>query len=222
MTAVPDDAHYFNIHKRLPALQLDDFWDDNPNPRIADSDDEFNLDNLSTNQCINYAISKMNISQEENLDSQVAFPEKAYRTCQVIVELIQKLPDIPWFPNGNQLISCFFLHFILLILYFIFIDSEFSFNYVSNGELNIDFLLDLRQRHDAYSSRKLERTKTLFRDSENNTSDRFDINIASSLVSHLTKNESILTSKSRENRWKSSKRDNNNTKGILINLLIFK
>ncbi|PKY30576.1 hypothetical protein RhiirB3_486732 [Rhizophagus irregularis] len=103
MTAVPD-AYYFNIHKRFPDLQLDDFWDDNPNPRIMDSNDELNVDNLSTNQCINHAISKMNINREEEInsdDSQITFPMEKNYNCQVIVELVEKLPDIPWFPNGK-------------------------------------------------------------------------------------------------------------------------
>ena len=67
------------------------------------TDDELNLDSSSISQCINHAISKINPKEEKhNSDSQVAFPlEKTYETCQVIVELIQKLPDIPWFPNGK-------------------------------------------------------------------------------------------------------------------------
>ncbi|UZO13639.1 uncharacterized protein OCT59_005136 [Rhizophagus irregularis] len=76
MTAIPDDAYYFNIHKRFPDLQLDDFWNDDPNPRIMDSNDEFNVDNLSTNQYINHTISKMNINREKEInsnDSQITF-----------------------------------------------------------------------------------------------------------------------------------------------------
>ncbi|CAB5173457.1 unnamed protein product [Rhizophagus irregularis] len=76
MTAIPDDAYYFNIHKRFPDLQLDDFWNDDPNPRIMNSNDEFNVDNLSTNQYINHAISKMNINREKEInsnDSQITF-----------------------------------------------------------------------------------------------------------------------------------------------------
>ncbi|PKK57765.1 hypothetical protein RhiirC2_790459 [Rhizophagus irregularis] len=154
MTAVPD-AYYFNIHKRFPDLQLDDFWDDNPNPRIMDSNDELNVDNLSTNQCINHAISKMNINQEEEInsdDSQITFPMEKNYNCQVIVELVEKLPDIPWFPN----------------------DPKFNCNYI----------LD----------------------------DKLDVNIASNLVSYLTKNDDSTLTKSRENRWKSNKKTDNNTK----------
>ncbi|CAB4383082.1 unnamed protein product [Rhizophagus irregularis] len=143
MTAVPD-AYYFNIHKRFPDLQLDDFWDDNPNPRIMDSNDELNVDNLSTNQCINHAISKMNINQKEEInsdDSQITFPMEKNYNCQVIVELVEKLPDILWFPN-----------------------------------------------------------------------DKLDVNIASNLVSYLMKNDDSTLTKSRENRWKSNKKTDNNTK----------
>ncbi|PKC66349.1 hypothetical protein RhiirA1_394563 [Rhizophagus irregularis] len=192
MTAVPD-AYYFNIHKRFPDLQLDDFWDDNPNPRIMDSNDELNVDNLSTNQCINHAISKMNINREEEInsdDSQITFPMEKNYNCQVIVELVEKLPDIPWFPN----------------------DPKFNCNYILDGELNVDFFLDLRQSHDAYTSRNLERTKTVFRNNENNTLDKLDVNIASNLVSYLTKNDDSTLTKSRENRWKSNKKTDNNTK----------
>ncbi|PKC10723.1 hypothetical protein RhiirA5_414013 [Rhizophagus irregularis] len=143
MTAVPDDAYYFNIHKRFPDLQLDDFWDDNPNPRIMDSNDELNVDNLSTNQCINHAISKMNINREEEInsnDSQVTFPmEKNYN-----------------YP-------------------------KFNCNYILDDELNVDFFLDLCQNHDAYTSRNLERTKTVFRNNENNTLDKLDVNMANHL-----------------------------------------
>ncbi|UZO23436.1 uncharacterized protein OCT59_015776 [Rhizophagus irregularis] len=192
MTAVPD-AYYFNIHKRFPDLQLDDFWDDNPNPRIMDSNDELNVDNLSTNQCINHAISKMNINREEEInsdDSQITFPMEKNYNCQVIVELVEKLPDIPWFPN----------------------DPKFNCNYILDGELNVDFFLDLRQSHDAYTSRNLERTKTVFRNNENNTLDKLDVNIASNLVSYLTKNDDSTLTKLRENRWKSNKKTDNNTK----------
>ncbi|CAB5112397.1 uncharacterized protein OCT59_024856 [Rhizophagus irregularis] len=177
MTAVPDDAYYFNIHKRFPDLQLDDFWDDNPNPRIMDSNDEFNVNNLSTNQCINHAISKMNINREEEInsnDSQVTFPmEKNYN-----------------YP-------------------------KFNCNYILDDELNVDFFLDLRQSHDTYTSRNLERTKTVFRNNENNTLDKLDVNMASNLVSYLTKNDDFTLTKLRENRWKSSKNTNNNTKDHL-------
>ncbi|PKB93958.1 hypothetical protein RhiirA5_439919 [Rhizophagus irregularis] len=188
MTAIPNDAHYFNIHKRFPTSQLEDFWEDNPNFRITD--DELDLGSSSISQCINRAISKMNPKEEElNSDSQVAFPlEKTYETCQVIVELIQKLPDIPWFPN----------------------DSGSDFNYILSDEsLNIEFFLNLRQCHDAYSNKKLERTRSVARsNNENNASNKFDINKASSLVSYLTKNDTASI-KSRENRWKSGRKTNN-------------
>lgn len=101
MTAIPNDVYYFNIHKRFLTSQLEDFWEDNPNFRTTDN--ELDLGSSSISQCINRAISKMNPKEEElNSDSQVAFPlEKTYETCQVIVELIQKLPNILWFPNGE-------------------------------------------------------------------------------------------------------------------------
>ncbi|CAB4490004.1 unnamed protein product [Rhizophagus irregularis] len=120
-----------------------------------DSNDELNVDNLSTNQCINHAISKMNINREEEInsdDSQITFPMEKNYNCQVIVELVEKLPDIPWFPN----------------------DPKFNCNYI----------LD----------------------------DKLDVNIASNLVSYLTKNDDSTLTKSRENRWKSNKKTDNNTK----------
>ncbi|CAB5209276.1 unnamed protein product [Rhizophagus irregularis] len=177
MTAVPDDAYYFNIHKRFPDLQLDDFWNDDPNPRIMDSNDEFNMDNLSTNQCINHVISKMNINRKKEInsnDSQVTFPMEKNYNCQVIVELVENLPDIPWFPNN----------------------PKFNCNYILDDELNVDFFLDLCQNHDAYTSRNLERTKTVFRNNENNTLDKLDVNMASNLVSYLTKNDDSTLAKS--------------------------
>ncbi|POG78135.1 hypothetical protein GLOIN_2v1767201, partial [Rhizophagus irregularis DAOM 181602=DAOM 197198] len=60
--------------------------------------------------------------------------------------------------------------------------------------------------------RNLERTKTIFRNNENNTLDKLDVNIASNLVSYLTKNDDSTLTKSRENRWKSNKKTDNNTK----------
>ncbi|CAB4489998.1 unnamed protein product [Rhizophagus irregularis] len=185
MTAIPNDAHYFNIHKRFPTSQLEDFWENNPNFRTTDN--ELDLDSLSISQYINCAISKMNPKEE---DSQVAFLlEKTYETCQVIEELIQKLPDIPWFLNN----------------------SESDFNYILSDEsLNIKFFLNLCQCHDAYSNKKLERTRSVTRNNnnENNASNKFDINKASSLVSYLTKNETTSI-KSQENRWKLSRKTNN-------------
>src|SRR5438046_10662394 len=98
MNAVPNDAHYFNIHKRFYELQLEDFWKDNSNLRITD-DDEFNLDS-SISQSINCATSAINPNLEEVDSEIVSLLEKNYGTCQVIVELIQKLPEISWFTNG--------------------------------------------------------------------------------------------------------------------------
>jgi hypothetical protein len=100
----------------------------------------------------------------------------------------------------------------LLISNFIFIDSGFNSDYILDDEsLNVKFFLDLRQRHDAYSGRKLERTKAFLKNNdENDDSNKLDINKASSLVSCLTKNESVLI-KSRENRWKSSGKTGNIT-----------
>jgi hypothetical protein len=101
MTTIPNDAHYFNIHKRFPVLQLEDFWEDNPNPKITD--EEVNSDSSSISQDINRAASAIDPNLEEkNSESGVVIPlEKTYGACQVIVKLIQKLPDIPWFPNGE-------------------------------------------------------------------------------------------------------------------------
>ncbi|PKY63351.1 hypothetical protein RhiirA4_491964 [Rhizophagus irregularis] len=135
----------------------------------------------------------MNINREEEInsdDSQVTFLMEKNYNCQVIVELVEKLLDIPWFPN----------------------DPKFNCNYILDDELNVDFFLDLRQSHDAYTSRNLERTKTVFRNNENNTLDKLDVNMASNLVSYLTKNDDSTLTKSRENRWKSSKNTNNNIK----------
>ncbi|RGB27849.1 hypothetical protein C1646_768564 [Rhizophagus diaphanus] len=185
MTAIPNNAHYFNIHKRFLTSQLEDFWEDNPNFRTTD--DELDLNSSSISQCINCTIFKMNSKEEElNSDSQVAFPlEKTYETCQ-------PLCDISNFD-------------------FIFIDSGSDFNYILSDEsLNIKFFLNLRQCHDSYSNKKLERTRSVARNNnnENNASNKFDINKARSLVSYLTKNDTALI-KSRENKWKSSKKINN-------------
>lgn len=70
--------------------------------------------------------------------------------------------------------------------------------------------MNLRQCHNAYSNKKLERTRSVARNNnnENNASNKFDINKASSLVSYLTKNDTASI-KSRENRWKSSRKTNN-------------
>ncbi|RGB22385.1 hypothetical protein C1646_776171 [Rhizophagus diaphanus] len=114
ITAVPN-AYYFNIHKRFLDLQLDDFWDDNSNPRIMDN-------------------------------------------------------------------------------------PKFNCNYILDGELNVDFFLDLHQSHDAYMSRNLKRIKTVFRNNETNTLDKLDVNITSNLVSYLTKNDDSTLTKSQENR----------------------
>ena len=69
-----------------------------------------------------------------------------------------------------------------------------------DGKLNVDFFLDLRQSHDAYTNRNLERTKTVFRNNENNTLDKLDINIASSLVLYLMKNNNSILTKSQKNK----------------------
>ncbi|CAG8766791.1 12719_t:CDS:2, partial [Funneliformis caledonium] len=99
MTAIPHDAYYFTIHKRLFTLQLEDFWDNNLN-LFRYTDEESNDNNNSTiSQNINYVVSKLS-SQEKSdlsdLDIIVSIPllEKNYKTCQVIVKHIQKLPDI--------------------------------------------------------------------------------------------------------------------------------
>lgn len=59
---------------------------------------------------------------------------------------------------------------IFLILNFIFIDSGSDFNYIlSNESLNIKFfLINLRQCHDAYSNKKLEQTRSVSRNNNEN------------------------------------------------------
>lgn len=49
-------------------------------------------------QSISYAASNINSHQEEfNLDLKII--EKNYKSCQVIIEQIQKLPDVLWYAN---------------------------------------------------------------------------------------------------------------------------
>jgi hypothetical protein len=94
-----------------------------------------------------------------------------------------------------NLISFFFNYLII----YIFIDSK-DFDYIlDDRSLNINYFLNLRQYHDAYSDRKLERKKVLLKDNDKNDSE-IDINKASNLLSYLTKNDIITTSKSQENR----------------------
>jgi hypothetical protein len=121
-----------------------------------------------------------------------------------------------------NLISFFFNYLII----YIFIDSK-DFDYIlDDRSLNINYFLNLRQYHDAYSDRKLERKKVLLKDNDKNDSE-IDINKASNLLSYLTKNDIITTSKSQENRWKSNKETDNKISekenslgkfGIFINL----
>ena len=68
MTAIPNDSHYFNIHKRFPVLQLEDFWEDNPNLKITD--DEINSNGSSISQDINCAASAINPNLEEKIQNQ--------------------------------------------------------------------------------------------------------------------------------------------------------
>ncbi|GET62116.1 hypothetical protein GLOIN_2v1781884 [Rhizophagus irregularis DAOM 181602=DAOM 197198] len=126
----------FNIYKRFPDLQLNNFWNDNLNPRIMDKE-KINSDDL-----------------------QVTFLMEKNYNCQVIVEFVEKLPDILWSSN----------------------DPKFNYNYILDSELNVDFFLDLRQSYDTYMSRNLEQIKTVFRNNENNTLNKLDVNIASNLV----------------------------------------
>ncbi|CAG8656263.1 10480_t:CDS:2, partial [Dentiscutata erythropus] len=135
-----------------------------------------------------YWPSNIDIDDAINIDLEPELSlEKLYGACKVLIEWIQKLPDILWFPSDSR--------------------SKFI---LDNKSLNIKFLLNLRQYHDAYSEKNLEQIKF----SSKNNNERsflngFNINKARSLVSHLTKNNFILT-KLRENRWKSSRNNNNN------------
>ncbi len=47
MTTILHDTYYSTIHKRLSTLQLEDFWDDNPN-LFRYTDKESNNNNDST------------------------------------------------------------------------------------------------------------------------------------------------------------------------------
>ncbi|CAG8624803.1 462_t:CDS:2, partial [Racocetra fulgida] len=89
ITATPKDAYYFNIHKKFPT-SLEDFWDGDSDLE-AYNNKKFNTDSLSVSQSINYAVSEMNITQEEfNSGSRTeTLIEKSYEVCQVIVEQIQ-------------------------------------------------------------------------------------------------------------------------------------
>ncbi|CAB4413664.1 unnamed protein product [Rhizophagus irregularis] len=180
MTVIPIDAHYFTIHKRLLTLQLKNSWDSNDD---SNDDNEFNDDSLSISQSISYAASNINSHQKEfNLDLKII--EKNYKSCQVIIEQIQKLPDVLWYANYSD-----------------------EYNYtLDNGSLNVEYFLNLRQQH-SYSNRKLERKGVLENNDENCILNELNINKASSLVSYLSKND-FQSVKSRENRWKLNKETN--------------
>ncbi|CAG8844234.1 33814_t:CDS:2, partial [Gigaspora margarita] len=171
INSIPKDAYYFNIHQKFSTSQFD------LNLEMSNNN-EYNTDSgLSVSHCINDAISEMNKNQEVNSDPEPKLSlEKLYISCKVLVERIQKLPDIPWFPSSR---------------------SEFTLN---NNLLNIEFLLNLHQRHDAHSEKTLERIKFSSKNNnERNVLNRLNINKASSLVLHLTKNDFIST-KLQENR----------------------
>ncbi|CAB4436211.1 unnamed protein product [Rhizophagus irregularis] len=180
MTVIPSDAHYFTIHKRLLTLQLENSWDSNDD---SNDDNEFNDDSLSISQSISYAASNINSHQEEfNLDLKII--EKNYKSCQVIIEQIQKLPDVLWYANYSD-----------------------EYNYtLDNGSLNVEYFLNLRQQH-SYSNRKLERKRVLENNDENCILNELNINKASSLVSYLLKND-FQSVKSRKNQWKLNKETN--------------
>ncbi|PKB97217.1 hypothetical protein RhiirA5_433525 [Rhizophagus irregularis] len=91
-------AKYLEMTVRFPDLQLNNFWNDDLNPRIMDKE-EINSDDL-----------------------QVTFLMEKNYNCQVIVEFVEKLPDILWSSN----------------------DPKFNYNYILDSELNVDFFLDLR------------------------------------------------------------------------------
>ncbi|GBB90347.1 hypothetical protein RclHR1_17280005 [Rhizophagus clarus] len=181
MIAIPNNAHYFAIYKRFSTLQLEDFWDDNPKFKYTD-DEVVNNNSINIFQSINCAISKLSNqeSQEEPdpSDSDIASSlKKNYGTCQVIVKHIKKLPNVLWYPNHHK-----------------------DFDYLlDDGLLNIEYFLNSRQYHDAYSNRKLECKNILLKNHNSKIDGEFDINKASGLVSYLTKNDSIFN-KSRENQ----------------------
>ncbi|CAG8553684.1 25038_t:CDS:10, partial [Racocetra persica] len=188
INSILNDAYYFNIHKKFPNSQLEDFWNKDLSLETVNND-EYNMDcSLPISHCISNAISEMNRNQEFNSSSRLELPlEKIYETCQIIIERIQKLPEIPWFPNDSR--------------------SEII---LDNDLLNIEFLLELHRHHDAHSEKNLVRIKFSSKDdNERNVLSRLNINKVSSLVSYLTKNNFILT-KSRENRWKSGEKTSNN------------
>jgi hypothetical protein len=80
MTAILHNTHYFAIHKRLSALQLKDFWDNNPNIRYTD---KVNNDNLTISQSISSAVSKLSSQEESDLSNlnDISLLEKNYRDC---------------------------------------------------------------------------------------------------------------------------------------------
>ncbi|CAG8751198.1 16300_t:CDS:2, partial [Funneliformis caledonium] len=86
-----------------------------------------------------YKLSSQEKSDLSDLDIIASTPllKKNYKTCQVIVKHIQKLPDILWYLNYFK-----------------------DFDYIlDDGLLNIEYFLNLRQHHDAYLSKKLEHKK---------------------------------------------------------------
>ncbi|GET51984.1 hypothetical protein GLOIN_2v1885938 [Rhizophagus irregularis DAOM 181602=DAOM 197198] len=154
-----DDLMMFRKEKKLPTLWLEDFWDDNSKFRYTDNNEKINNDNLNISQSINCAVSKLsNQENQEELNSSdldvSSLLKKNYGTCQVIVEHIQKLPDILWYPNYSK-------------------DFDYPLN---NRLLNIEHFLNLRQHHDAYLNRKLECKNILLKNYNNETDGEFDIN----------------------------------------------
>uniref|UniRef100_U9T4Q3 Uncharacterized protein n=1 Tax=Rhizophagus irregularis (strain DAOM 181602 / DAOM 197198 / MUCL 43194) TaxID=747089 RepID=U9T4Q3_RHIID len=141
------------------AIKVEDFWDDNSKFRYTDNNEKINNDNLNISQSINCAVSKLsNQENQEELNSSdldvSSLLKKNYGTCQVIVEHIQKLPDILWYPNYSK-------------------DFDYPLN---NRLLNIEHFLNLRQHHDAYLNRKLECKNILLKNYNNETDGEFDIN----------------------------------------------
>ncbi|CAG8577513.1 13302_t:CDS:2, partial [Funneliformis caledonium] len=133
--------------------------DDNPN-LFRYTDEESNDNNNSTiSQNINYAVSKLSSQEKSNLSdldiiASTSLLEKNYKTCQVIVKYIQKLPDILWYLNYSK-----------------------DFDYILDRLLNIEYFLNLRQHHNAYLSKKLECKKVLLENINENNS-KVDINKA--------------------------------------------
>ncbi|CAG8584460.1 5235_t:CDS:2, partial [Gigaspora rosea] len=65
MTSIPDDVYYFNIHKKYPTSQLEDFWNDDSDLETADNNDHIE-DNTNSSHIVYYLASK-DISIDEEV-----------------------------------------------------------------------------------------------------------------------------------------------------------